>query len=148
MPAHCLSFHLVTFTHINTQTVSIIRRKVSMRHFIISCATNQTNYTPQTVQRTSFNGASGGQEPLSGLNCSLCPIPTAPSSATAGIVVLLGQGLWMMRSQTDDLFPNFGNVQETVLLLWNNPRKKDGSPKKEIVVVHILKVIHRFGRKM
>ncbi len=35
-------------THINTQTVSIIRRKVSMRHFIISCATNQTKRKTHT----------------------------------------------------------------------------------------------------
>lgn len=52
-----------------------------------------TQAPPQTVQSTSFNGASGGQEPLSALNHSFGPIPTAQGSAMAGIVVLTGQGL-------------------------------------------------------
>lgn len=95
-------------THINTKTVSIIRKKVSLRHLIISCTTQirqrgrhthtHTQAPPQTVQSTSFNGASGGQEPLSALNHSFNPIPTAQDSAMAGTVVLTGQGLWMRRN--------------------------------------------------
>lgn len=39
--------------HINTQTVSIIRRKVSLRHLIISCATNQTKRKTRTNPTTN-----------------------------------------------------------------------------------------------
>lgn len=50
---HACAMHLFPscchiHTHINTQTVSIIRRKVSMRHLIISCATNQTKRKTHT----------------------------------------------------------------------------------------------------
>lgn len=81
---HCKRLHACTMhlfpschihTHINTQTASIIRRKVSLRHLIISCATNQTKRETRTSPPTNSpenflqrclrrSGASLGSKPL------------------------------------------------------------------------------------